>query len=153
MKFLPVFALLSTVWVVSASLASLPNGINPTNATENPDAPKAACDCQGTLLYRDDVIGAWRAGIDASHHHAVGGYPMPFDNDEGFVFPGCQGPYEEYPVLQGGVYTQHSQNDAGPHRVVYEFGGSKSVYCGCVTHENAPRVKGKGHRKGYLQCT
>ncbi|TBU52057.1 hypothetical protein BD310DRAFT_941131 [Dichomitus squalens] len=77
------------------------------------------------------------------------GYPMRFYNHEGFVFPACQGPYEEYPVLQGKVFGVDRPAPPGPHRVVYEYNGRASVYCGkcCVTHANAPT------RRGYLQCT
>ena len=37
---------------------------------------------------------------------------------QGFVFPGCPGPYEEYPVLQGSTFT--GSTPPGPHRVIYQ---------------------------------
>ncbi|TBU52049.1 hypothetical protein BD310DRAFT_941111 [Dichomitus squalens] len=78
------------------------------------------------------------------------GYPSVFFNDEGFVFPGCSGRYEEYPVLQGKVFGIDRPAPPGPHRIIFEgFSNSKGVlrFCGCVTHTNAPT------RKGFLQCT
>ena len=55
MKLLSVFAVLSTVWAVSASPASLPDRTKPTNVTVSPDAI-LGCNCQGSYTsYREST--------------------------------------------------------------------------------------------------
>ncbi|EJF60501.1 hypothetical protein DICSQDRAFT_62737 [Dichomitus squalens LYAD-421 SS1] len=71
--------------------------------------------------------------------------PQQYNNYEGFVFPDCPGPYEEYPVLKGKVYT--GTTPPGPDRIIFQtFIGEVCGKC-CVTHTNAPTPN------GFLQCT
>jgi hypothetical protein len=53
-----------------------------------------------------------------------------YNNYEGFNFP-VSGPYEEFPILENGVYTGGSP---GADRVVFNTNGE---YAGAITHTGA----------------
>ncbi|TBU34678.1 Ribonuclease/ribotoxin [Dichomitus squalens] len=123
MKLLPIFALLSTVWVVSASPASHPNFANALII----DKAAVTCNCSGNVLSNGDIANA----LNRAQTLGGGDYPHTYNNLEGFTFPDCTKPFQEYPVFQGATYTG---GKPGPDRVIYQTNGGQ--FCGCITHTN-----------------
>lgn len=58
-------------------------------------------------------------------------YPHAFQNYSGFTFS-VDGPYQEFPVQESGVYTGGSP---GADRVIFNDDGE---YAGAITHTGAP---------------
>ncbi|KFH41748.1 Guanyl-specific ribonuclease F1-like protein [Hapsidospora chrysogenum ATCC 11550] len=62
----------------------------------------------------------------------VNDYPHTYNNYEGFEFKGYDGPFQEFPIIPGGVYDGGSP---GPDRVVITEDGCKLA--GSITHTGA----------------
>ncbi|RMJ21844.1 hypothetical protein PHISP_07286, partial [Aspergillus sp. HF37] len=74
-------------------------------------------------------------------------YPHVFRNDENINLPDCPGvpaPYQEFPILQGGLLF--GGGDPGTDRVIYKITSTNPAsglpdnfaYCGLITHIGAP---------------
>jgi hypothetical protein len=68
--------------------------------------PRAEATC-GSQYYSATQVNA--ASVRACNHFRAGtevsGYPHRYNNYEGFRFNGLTGPYQEFPILPGGLYT------------------------------------------------
>ncbi|KAK4129907.1 ribonuclease-domain-containing protein [Trichocladium antarcticum] len=71
-------------------------------------------------------------------------YPHRFNNREGLVFA-TSGPYQEFPVLESGVYAGRAP---GADRIVVDpnYQGD-CVFVGAMTHTDAPT------RNGFVACS
>ena len=67
MKLLSAFALLSTLWVVTALPASTSERTNPTNITASPDQEQAVvCNCEGSYISYHDVSVLFKLSTQVS---------------------------------------------------------------------------------------
>lgn len=89
-------------------------------------------------------------------HRADKKYPEEFRNDEGVDLPDCPGvpgPYQEFPIRQGGLLFADGA-DPGTDRIVYKITGTNPesnlpenfAYCGVITHIGAST------RNGFVTC-
>ncbi|KAM3523834.1 hypothetical protein NHJ13051_004882 [Beauveria bassiana] len=94
---------------------------------------RAATTC-GTVYYTANQVNA--ASQAACNYVENGGtagsstYPHKYNNYEGFNFP-VSGPYYEFPIKSGGVYTGGSP---GADRVIINAGCAQA---GAITHTGA----------------
>lgn len=68
--------------------------------------PRAAAQCGGQYYSAAEVN---QASVRACNHFRAGtqvnSYPHRFNNREGFRFGGIAGPYQEFPIVPGRIYT------------------------------------------------
>lgn len=69
------------------------------------------------------------------------GYPLEFDNSEGFTFP-VEGPYYEYPILSGGQVYEPGDR-VGKDFVVFNIRGETA---GLIMQTGASS-------SGFVECT
>lgn len=95
-------ALLLTLTAVSAAPTSSSSSSSPVLETRAP----ATC---GGQYYSSAQVNA--ASVAACNHFRSGttaggsSYPHRYNNYEGFHFNGYGGPFQEFPIIPGGVYT------------------------------------------------
>ncbi|KXX73227.1 Guanyl-specific ribonuclease F1 [Madurella mycetomatis] len=101
----------------------------------------------GTQSYSAQQVN--EATAEGCRLHAAGQqigssrYPHRFNNREGLVFA-TSGPYQEFPILESGVYTGRAP---GPDRIVFDPDHDGScVYVGAMTHTGA------SSRNGFVSC-
>ncbi|TVY21111.1 Guanyl-specific ribonuclease F1 [Lachnellula arida] len=87
--------------------------------------------CGSTYYTASEVNAAFSAGYeDYQDGDEPDDYPHTYKNYEGFDFP-VDGPYQEFPLVSGGVYTGGSP---GADRVVFSTSGELA---GEITHTGA----------------
>ncbi len=71
----------------------------------------------GTQYYSATQVNA--ASVQACNHFRAGtkagssSYPHRYNNYEGFSFNALAGPYQEFPILPGGIYRGGMPRDSG----------------------------------------
>ncbi|KAL2133707.1 hypothetical protein VTI74DRAFT_1883 [Chaetomium olivicolor] len=107
----------------------------------------ASVTCGSTTYTKKQVDDAVAEGCRlyaANEQIGTSKYPHQFNNREGLVFA-ASGPYQEFPILQSGVYAGKAP---GADRVVFNpsYKG-ECVYVGAMTHTDA------NSRNGFVSCT
>ncbi|KAF2190092.1 ribonuclease-domain-containing protein [Zopfia rhizophila CBS 207.26] len=110
----------------------------PTTLLVNPlqpelEARQCATTCGSNCYTSSQVTAAVNSGCNYVNQGGTAGgssYPHQYNNYEGFDFP-VSGPYYEFPIKPGGVYTGGSP---GPDRVVFNANCQRA---GAITHTGA----------------
>ena len=90
------------------SLAALLTFVAAVSAAPADIERRAEATC-GTKYYSAAQVNA--ASVAACNHFRAGStagsssYPHRYNNYEGFNFKGYSGPFQEFPIISGGVYT------------------------------------------------
>ncbi|RBQ65747.1 hypothetical protein FVER14953_12295 [Fusarium verticillioides] len=97
------------------------------------ESRQSATTCGSTNYSASQVRAAANAACQYYQNDDTAGsstYPHTYNNYEGFDFP-VDGPYQEFPIKSGGVYTGGSP---GADRVVIN---TNCEYAGAITHTGA----------------
>ncbi|KAF5720941.1 guanyl-specific ribonuclease F1 [Fusarium globosum] len=97
------------------------------------ESRQSATTCGSTNYSASQVRAAANAACQYYQNGDTAGsstYPHTYNNYEGFDFP-VDGPYQEFPIKSGGVYTGGSP---GADRVVIN---TNCEYAGAITHTGA----------------
>ncbi|KAI6781489.1 Guanyl-specific ribonuclease F1-like protein [Emericellopsis cladophorae] len=115
------------------SLAAIFLGLTVVSAAPTVVTRDEPADCGGKSYTAQQVSNAIDEGCSYFESGSdVNSYPHRYNNYEGFDFKGLDGPFQEFPIISGGVYTGGSP---GADRVV--FTEDSCALAGTITHTGA----------------